>query len=228
MGWDWFGINLDDGTEMLAMIHRDMENHKAVGTFGAVRFRDQEPLQLGKIAANATRRWRSPQTHIDYPVQWRLKIPEIDAEFTIEPLVDDQEIMMFGLLRAIWEGAGKIRGTIRGRPVEGRVRIELYGYGFIFDFQKYTGQYIRELDEDLEKFFPRKINAAKLREFVGKPVWRAHTETLATPVWDLITRAMESAGVPCSPCSSWKHLEFPPGRTAPFFRRYRNSRTAAP
>lgn len=192
MGWDWFGINLDDGTEILTMIHRDMENHKSAGAFGAVHFRGQEPRQLGKITATSTRRWRSPRTHIDYPIQWCLKIREIDAELTIEPLADDQEIMMFGLLRAIWEGAGRVRGTIGGRPVEGRVRIELYGYGFIFDFQKYTGQYISELDEDLKKFFPQEIRAAKLQEYVGKPVWKhdppAYTETLAVPVWDLIAR----------------------------------------
>lgn len=192
MGWDWFGINLDDGTELLAMIHRDMEKDKSVGAFGAVHFQGQEPLQLEKIAAKPTRHWKSPRTHIDYPVQWHLKIKEIDAELTIEPLVDDQEIMMFGLLRAIWEGAGKVRGTIRGRQVAGRVRIELYGYGFIFDFQKYTGRYISELDKDLKKFFPQEIKATKLQEYVGKPVWehdpQAHTETLAVPVWDLITR----------------------------------------
>jgi geranylgeranyl pyrophosphate synthase len=192
MGWDWFGINLDDGTELLAMIHRDMKSNKSAGAFGAVHFQGQEPLQLDKIDAHPTRYWKSPRTHIDYPVQWRLKIRGIDAEFIIEPLADDQEIVMFGLLRAIWEGAGRIRGTIRGRPVTGRVRIELYGYGFIFDFQKYTGEYIRELDEDLKRFFPKEIKAAKLREFIGKPVWKhdplAHTETLATPVWDLIAR----------------------------------------
>lgn len=218
LGWDWFGINLDDGTEIVAMIHRDMENQQSVGTFGAVRFRDQEPLQLGKITATATRHWRSPRTHIDYPVQWRLKIREIDAEFTVEPLVDDQEIMMFGLVRAIWEGAGKVRGTIRGRPVEGRIRIELYGYGFIFDFQKYAGQYISEMDADLKQFLPRKINATKLREFIGKPVWKhdplAHTETLAAPVWDLMARQgkrwrslfalllLEAFGVPSPPYRS--------------------------
>jgi len=192
MGWDWFGINLDDGTELLTLIHRDMETNKSAGAFGAVHFQGQEPLQLEKIDAKPTRHWKSPRTHIDYPVQWRLKIREIDAEFIVEPLADDQEIVMFGLLRAIWEGAGRIRGTIRGRPVTGRVRIELYGYGFIFDFQKYTGEYISELDEDLKRFFPKEIKAAKLQKFIGKPVWKhdplAHTETLATPVWDLIVR----------------------------------------
>jgi len=152
MGWDWFGINLDDGTELLAMIHRDMETNKTAGAFGAVHFQGQEPLQLDKIDAKPMRYWRSPRTHIDYPVQWRLKIREIDAEFIVEPLADDQEIVMFGLLRAIWEGAGQIRGTIRGRPLTGRVRIELYGYGFIFNFQQYTGEYIRELDEDLKMY----------------------------------------------------------------------------
>ncbi len=192
LGWDWFGINLDDGTELLATVHHNMNNSRPAGRFGVVRSQGRKPKYLSKITAVPQRRWESPRTHIVYPIEWRVKIGEIDADLLIEPLADDQEIGMFGMARAIWEGAGRVSGTIRGKRVSGRVRIELYGYGFIFRFKSYTDHFIAEMDKRLRDFFPRRITAARLQQFVGAPSFAhdpaAHTATLSKPVWDLIER----------------------------------------
>jgi predicted secreted hydrolase len=50
--------------------------------------------------------WESPQTHVVYPIKWKVSIPELGIEFEFNPFLKEQEIPFFGIIRAIWEGAG--------------------------------------------------------------------------------------------------------------------------
>ena len=73
VGWDWTGINLDDGGALMAFRIR--------GADGATRFaggtlRDADGrtqiLSPADIRLTPTRSWTSPRTGIVYPVAWRL------------------------------------------------------------------------------------------------------------------------------------------------------------
>lgn len=214
-GWDWFGINLSDGSEILSMIHRDMKSHRPVDSFGVARLKGKLICDLSKIVIKPIKYWRSSRTHIQYPVQWQLRIKEIEADLMIEALVDDQEISIFGLARAIWEGVAKVKGSVRGHAVSGHARVELFGYGFIFDFKDYSNHLIAQFDESLNSFFPKKITTREMHKYVGTPSWKyepqVYTKILSTPVWDLIGRKgkrwrslfslllLESLGVPFKP-----------------------------
>ncbi|MDX1375682.1 MAG: lipocalin-like domain-containing protein [Burkholderiales bacterium] len=124
-GWDWIGINLDDGGALMAFVMRAKEGgvHYAGGTlagadgarrvFGPqeVRF---EPLRL----------WRSPRTGVEYPVAMHVTTGE--RSWTLEPLMDDQELDSRPSTGTIyWEGA--VRVSREGREV-GRGYLELTGY----------------------------------------------------------------------------------------------------
>ncbi len=126
VGWDWIGINLDDGAALMAFRIRGAEGAArwAGGTF---RSADGKVQVLGKadVEFRDTRRWVSPRTAIAYPVQWRVRIGT--REFDLEPLLDDQENDTRLSTGAIyWEGA--VRATEAHRPV-GRGYLELTGYG---------------------------------------------------------------------------------------------------
>ncbi|NMC61637.1 MAG: hypothetical protein GYA55_00565, partial [SAR324 cluster bacterium] len=191
-GWDWFCINLENGSEIAVGIHRDMQTRKVVGSFGFARINGKTTYDLTKISLKPLRYWRSSKTHIKYPVSWRLRINDIDADMLIEVLVDNQEISIFGPARAIWEGAGRISGKIRKKNVHGRARIELFGYGYIFDFKDYSKHFISQFHKSLSGFFPCKLTQRELNNYVGAPTWKydpkIHTKTLTTPIWDLIKR----------------------------------------
>ena len=126
IGWDWIGINMDDGAALMAFRIRGAhgESRWAGGTLRAGDGRVQI-LGPGDVEFHAGRSWTSPRTHIAYPVQWRVRAG--GREFELQPLMDDQENDTRLSTGAIyWEGA--VRAYERQRPV-GRGYLELTGYG---------------------------------------------------------------------------------------------------
>ncbi len=125
-GWDWIGINLDDGAALMAFRFRGMQGEQrwAGGTLrsndGKVRV-----LQPADVEFRAGRRWTSPRTGTSYPVQWHVRAG--GREFELEPLLDDQENDTRLSTGAIyWEGAVRVYEQHR---VVGRGYLELTGYG---------------------------------------------------------------------------------------------------
>ncbi len=126
VGWDWMGINLDDGAALMAFRIRGAqgESRWAGGTLRESNGRMQI-LAPGDVEFHAGRRWTSPRTQITYPVQWRVRAGS--REFELAPLIDDQENDTRLSTGAIyWEGA--VSAYERQRPV-GRGYLELTGYG---------------------------------------------------------------------------------------------------
>lgn len=127
LGWDWFGLNLDDGRDLLISRHRDAATERSGQIFGVV-FNNGEPELSAGVQAVPTRYWSSPRTAARYPVAWNLQVPELGLVGTIEPVIEDQEIPVYGT-EAIWEGAVRFQGSVGKTNVGGRGRLELVGYG---------------------------------------------------------------------------------------------------
>jgi len=124
-GWDWIGINLDDGGALMAFRMRDKQG----GSFwagGALRHADGSVRVFtpGEVRFTPRREWRSPRSGTTYPVSWLVRAG--DREFEIEPLFDDQEHDTRVSTGTIyWEGAA--RALVDGKPA-GRGYLELTGY----------------------------------------------------------------------------------------------------
>jgi predicted secreted hydrolase len=109
-GWDWCGINLDDGGALMAFRIRA----KAGGVYYAPE----------GVAFTPLRTWRSPRTGVAYPVAMRVESG--GKAYELEPLMDDQELDARASTGTIyWEGA--VRAKREGREV-GRGYLELTGY----------------------------------------------------------------------------------------------------
>lgn len=126
VGWDWIGIDLDDGGALMAFRIRGPhgETRWAGGTLagpdGSAR-----SLEPGDVDFTPGRRWVSPRTGISYPVTWRVRAGT--AEFDLDPLMDDQENDTRLTTGAIyWEGAVR---ALKGGRIVGRGYLELTGYG---------------------------------------------------------------------------------------------------
>ncbi|MSQ50342.1 MAG: carotenoid 1,2-hydratase [Betaproteobacteria bacterium] len=125
VGWDWIGVNLDDGGALMAFQMRDLQGAK-LWAGGSHRSGDgrQRNFEPGEVTFTPGRRWRSPRTNTEYPVAWRIKAAELTID--IEPLLDDQENDTRATTGAIyWEGA--VRALRNGEPI-GRGYLELTGY----------------------------------------------------------------------------------------------------
>jgi predicted secreted hydrolase len=125
-GWDWIGINFDDGAALMAFRIRglDGEQRWAGGTLRGADGKVQI-LQPGDVEFRALRNWVSPRTQITYPVQWRIRAGA--RQMDLKPLLDDQESDTRMSTGAIyWEGA--VESYQNGKTV-GRGYLELTGYG---------------------------------------------------------------------------------------------------
>jgi geranylgeranyl pyrophosphate synthase/predicted secreted hydrolase len=191
-GWDWAGINGNDGSDWIFHIFRDMQSGEALDQFAIHFERGKKPCLFREFAAKPLRFWESEKTHICYPVSWTITFPKFSGEITIEPVTDDQEIPVLGFMRAVWEGAAKASGCIGGHTFTGRARLELHGYGYIFDFEQYLQHHAGRIHDSIESFFPKEISNDRYQDFVGIPYWHHETaacnKTIADPIWDLLSR----------------------------------------
>jgi predicted secreted hydrolase len=125
VGWDWIGINLDDGGALTAFRLRDAQGG-AVWTGGSHRAADGTPRNFGDapIQFEPLRRWTSAATGATYPVQWRVRCPA--GEFEVRALFDAQELDGRQTTGSVyWEGLSTLEQG--GRPV-GRGYLEMTGY----------------------------------------------------------------------------------------------------
>ena len=191
LGWDWFGINLDDGTDLLLLTHRDARDKRILNQNAVYVDADGRSRQLSSFYAKPFYHWESPTTLSEYPLGWQIDLPEIGTSLTITPLTDDQELALFGVMRSVWEGACTVEGTKQGRTVSGRARLELHGYGYLFDFRSYLDRWVARIDRHIQAFLPSKMDAAGLSSYVDVQCrfdLDALTEMLNKPVWDMMAR----------------------------------------
>ena len=126
VGWDWIGVNLDDGGALMAFRMRDRAG-AALWAGGAVRYADgsTEILAPEKVRFEPGRRWTSPRTGIAYPVQFALRAGGVEC--TVVALFDDQELDARASTGTVyWEGAVRVA---RGGRRAGVGYLELTGYG---------------------------------------------------------------------------------------------------
>jgi predicted secreted hydrolase len=129
-GWDWFAVNLDDGTDLTLSLVRDADGSYPLiyGTLvranGTVVHLDREAFQVV-----ATDRWTSPTTGADYPAAWSITIPTEDLTIELRPTVADQELDTRATTGVIyWEGSQRVTATRMGEPLGGEGYVELTGY----------------------------------------------------------------------------------------------------
>jgi geranylgeranyl pyrophosphate synthase/predicted secreted hydrolase len=191
-GWDWYAINLDSGTDIMVIIQRNMVDRQDFIKKVIFREKNSEILILSDITLTQSNFWTSPVTGITYPLSADITIPGIDGVLTLSPLSNNQEILIPGPMRAVWEGASRVDGTIRGRKVSGRGRIELFGYGYILDFKTRLTLFSQKVDDEISRFLPSGTDEQGMTRFIGRPLWvhepRVYTDAIARPAWDLLRR----------------------------------------
>jgi len=192
LGWDWLSANLDDGTDILLMIHREMKSRAVKHQGLLVKKPGKAPEVFNQFNVEVVASWESAKTHIVYPVVWKITVPGRDISFIFSPDLEDQEIAYPGPARAIWEGVGRIQATVDGQVAQGSGRLELYGYGYVFDIKTYMDHFIKRFDKHIEDFFPRELNDEILEGYLGPPQWKntpeAYKDILTGPIWDLMSR----------------------------------------
>lgn len=191
-GWEWLGINLDDGTDWIVVVHRDAQSGRVLTRYATESRPGGGRHTYRDVRVRTTRFWESPRTRIRYPVAWRVEVPSARARFDFTPLSNEQEAPVFGLMRAVWEGAGVVEGTVAGVAVHGRAVGEVHGRGYIFDLDALLKRMGERVDRHIAELLPKTVDDQTIRQLVGPPAWRyeadAYSTVLSSPVWDLLGR----------------------------------------
>lgn len=127
-GWDWFGLQLEDGTALMLASVRMPTSEVEPSFVNSLYSNTGElhKLYFSQVYLEAKRYWQSPSTGIVYPAAWDLNVPDYQLKCRVEPLVADQE---FSGLSAYWEGLVFADCSLEGVPVTGYGYVELTGYG---------------------------------------------------------------------------------------------------
>ena len=92
-GWDWFAVNLEDGTDLTLSLVRAADGSYPLvyGTYvrpdGSFEHLDRGAFQVG-IGAS----WVSPATGATYPAAWHVTLPGKGLVIDLRPTVAAQEL----------------------------------------------------------------------------------------------------------------------------------------
>ncbi|HKF84565.1 MAG TPA: lipocalin family protein [Candidatus Limnocylindrales bacterium] len=129
-GWDWFAVNLADGTDLTISLVRAADGTYPLvyGTLvdadGTARHIDRDALTV-----EVTGSWTSPATGATYPAGWHIRLPGEGLDISLTPSVRHQELDTRPTTGVVyWEGSQVVRATRDGTRVAGEAYVELTGY----------------------------------------------------------------------------------------------------
>ena len=131
-GWDWFGVQFDDDTELMLYFIRAPD-----GTYltQAGSFITEDGRTLDLAAADITltptgETWASPATGAIYPMQWRVEVPKHGVDVTVTPDFPQQEMDTRASTGIVyWEGSVEVDGSKPGVGYVELTNYDRYPYG---------------------------------------------------------------------------------------------------
>ncbi|MDO9003355.1 MAG: carotenoid 1,2-hydratase [Aquabacterium sp.] len=126
VGWDWIGMNLRDGSALMAFRVRRADGSTS-WSGGSFRAPGQAThiFKPEEVRFTPGRTWQSPATHATYPVEWQVITPV--GRFTVHALLDAQELAGQQSTGTVyWEGLSELRDA--DQRVVGEGYLEMTGY----------------------------------------------------------------------------------------------------
>jgi predicted secreted hydrolase len=129
-GWDWFAINLEDGTDiMLSLVRAADRSHPLVYGTTVDAAGTTRNLDSNAFTVAVTDHWTSPATGTVYPSGWSISLPADGLVIELSPSVAQQELDTRATTGVIyWEGSQVVRASRGGTPLRGQAYVELTGY----------------------------------------------------------------------------------------------------
>ena len=129
-GWDWFAVNLADGTDITLSLVRATDGTYPL-VYGTLVDKAGVTTRLGPadFTVDVTGHWTSPKTGAVYPAGWAIKLPAQDLVINLSPAVAQQELDTRATTGVVyWEGSQRVSATRGGQPLGGEAYVELTGY----------------------------------------------------------------------------------------------------
>jgi predicted secreted hydrolase len=131
VGWDWFSLQLEDGSDLMLFQLRRADGGRDDHSSGTLIETNGRSVRIGAADFEMERgeRWRSPQSGASYPVSWKIKVPHEGLDLIVKAALANQELrteQSTGV--TYWEGAIVVEGVRQGHRLQGRGYLEMTGY----------------------------------------------------------------------------------------------------
>jgi predicted secreted hydrolase len=124
LAWDWFGLQLDDGADIMIYNLRDKTNKSLLTMASFTQNGLTELLSNTDFTLTPGVEWTSAATGIAYPIEWNIKIPKKNIAITTRSVIDNSEFdAKLTTNNIYWEGAVTVKGSNTGQGF-----MELSGY----------------------------------------------------------------------------------------------------
>lgn len=125
-GWDWFALQLSDGSELMYYNLRRTDGSNDAHSAGTFIPGEGDSVHLARqdVTVVVNDYWDSPGGG-RYPMGWTIAVPRLDLLLQVEPVLEAQELITNV---RYWEGAVDVTAERAGKPVAGRGYVELTGY----------------------------------------------------------------------------------------------------
>jgi predicted secreted hydrolase len=136
VGWDWFGLQFDDQTELMLYLLRQKGSGNSPSSSGTFVKTSGEavPLSGSDFRVEVLERWKSPRSGATYPARWKIQVVPLNLELYILPNLSNQELITEKSTRVTyWEGSVTASGDAGQRTVSGVGYVEMTGYAKPFN-----------------------------------------------------------------------------------------------
>ena len=125
-GWDWFALQLQDGSALMFYALRSLDGSREAHSGGTWidPAGHSRVLASKEVEITVGDHWTS-RRGARYPSRWRVQVPALALDVDVKPVMADQEL---GTSPKYWEGAVDVSGHSGGRETSGDGYVELVGY----------------------------------------------------------------------------------------------------
>jgi predicted secreted hydrolase len=129
-GWNWFALQMDDGTDLMLYEFRRADGQRDRHSSGSLvdEAGRRTRLDVDEFTLAPGAHWKSARSGASYPTNWRIEVPTQALDLRVQAAIPEQELVTARSGVIYWEGAVIVQGTRRGRPVQGRGYLEMTGY----------------------------------------------------------------------------------------------------
>jgi predicted secreted hydrolase len=130
VGWDWFALQLDDGSDLMLFQIRNVLPLVPPNLSGTLISPNGNVTKLAAsdIKLTSSQPWKSPATGGQYPLQWEIELPQQQGKLQVTTKLKAQEMHGAQAGPSYWEGAVEAAGQLGGKAVRGKGYLEMTGY----------------------------------------------------------------------------------------------------
>lgn len=200
--WYWISGQLDNGCDITAYHLYDVESQKIKENY--LVFIDENGeryLTEDFVLEPYGNQWTSMRTFQEYPLKWKLKVPDLELELIAKANFADQEFATVISNPAFWEGRVEIIGEISGKKVQGPGFVEITGLSINETLEEFLKMVSRETIKSVDYILPEEPGPEKFSELISSKgnhrlsqnvPMNVYKEALIDPIRSIIDRGGKS------------------------------------